>query len=182
MPQSRPLTHEFLGFWSSVGLAIVTAGRPGGSRRRPGSRRAPPGATIGQWPESMSTNSTVVAAANSGTSPAAIHPRASDGVNSGHTSTTGTSYRRWSVSQMVPCVTVSGTGTTCADNSARWCWSRSEASGPSKRSQPGERDQAVDGREGLEVAVTVGVREPSNQHDSLHSVRPPVGRRPGEGA
>lgn len=26
------------------GMAIVTAGRPGGSRRRPGSRRAPPGA------------------------------------------------------------------------------------------------------------------------------------------
>ena len=46
---------------------------------------------IGQCPESMSANSTFLARASSGTSPAAIHSRASAGVNSGQTSNTGTS-------------------------------------------------------------------------------------------
>lgn len=46
--------------------------------------------TIGQWPESMSTNDTFVACSSSGTSPPSIHALACSGVNSGHTRSVGT--------------------------------------------------------------------------------------------
>ncbi len=63
---------------------------------------------IGQWPESRSTYSRWVVRARSGLSSAAIHSLAWAGVNSGQTTTTGTSKRRSSVRRTTPRATASG--------------------------------------------------------------------------
>src|SRR4051812_14549842 len=117
--------------------------RPDGERHQrptvPASSRASSAGllTIGQWPESRSANSTCLAAASSGTSPEPIHSQAWPGENSGHTTTTGTSKRRSSVSRTTPLATPSGTGIAAADIAFLAASSRSAESGPSNFAQPG---------------------------------------------
>ena len=59
------------------------------------------------------------------------------GVTSGQISTSGTSYRRGSLSRTVPRATASGTGIAAPASRSRAAGSRSAASGPSNGAQPG---------------------------------------------
>ena len=69
---------------------------------------------IGQWPDSMSTSSSAVAVASSGTSPASIHSCASAGLNSGQTSVSRYAVAASLVQCTMPRVTPTGTGMRAA--------------------------------------------------------------------
>ena len=129
----------------------------------------------------MSTYDRCRTRASSATSPPSIHARASSGLNSGHTRTTGISKRRWSPSSTRPSATPSGTGTAAVGDPGARRLVEVVGIRALERVPSWERHRTVGEWEEIGVARPVADREPADHDDLPHTVRAAVGCEPRQG-